>query len=309
MSVSLSAGGFYGRSAASMNALTQRAEVLQTQVSTGRKLQAPSDDPVAYQRLQSLRTAGANDVAFGANVKIAQSVLAQADSTLGSIGEQLQKANELVVQAGNGTLSADAKKAIATQLKDVLSSIVGLANARDARGAPLFGGSEVLAAGQAETPAVTQVASGALAFAAGQPTAIPIGDGQTVQPSVAAGDVLKLKGADGKAGRDLGEVLTAMVATLEAGGAPSTDDVADLSAIAAQNTQAQASVGARAVRVDLQAAYFTQVSTDRETARSDMEDVDVTTAITELQKTMTILSATQASFSKLSSLSLFDYIR
>ncbi len=32
-------------------------------------------------------------------------------------------------------------------------------------------------------------------------------------------------------------------------------------------------------------------------------------AITELQKTMTILSATQASFSKLSQLSLFDYIR
>mgnify|MGYP002718311967 CR=1 FL=1 len=82
-----------------------------------------------------------------------------------------------------------------------------------------------------------------------------------------------------------------------------------LTAITAQNTQAQASVGARAVRVDLQAAYFTQVSTDREAARSEMEDVDVTTAITELQKTMTILSATQASFSKLSSLSLFDYIR
>ncbi|WP_298809828.1 flagellar hook-associated protein FlgL [uncultured Sphingomonas sp.] len=309
MSVSFAASGFYGRSAASMNALTQRAEALQTQVSTGKKLQAPSDDAVAYQRLQGLRTAGANDAAFGANVKIAQSVLAQADSTLGSIGDQLQKANELAVQAGNGTLSDDAKKAIATQLKDVLSSIVGLANAKDARGAPLFGGSEALAAGQAETPAVTQLASGALAFAAGQPSAIPIGDGQSVQPSVAARDVLTVKGADGKAGRDLGEVLTAMIATLEAGGTLSSDDTADLATVTAQNTQAQASVGARAVRVDLQAAYFTQVSTDREAARSDMEDVDVTTAITELQKTMTILSATQASFSKLSQLSLFDYIR
>lgn len=304
MSVSFATSGFYGRSAASMNALTQRAEALQVQVSTGKRLQAPSDDSVAYQRLQGLRTAGANDTAYSANVKIAQGVLAQADSTLGSIGDQLQKANELVVQAGNGTLSADAKKAIAVQLKDVLASIVGLANAKDARGAPLFGGSEAPAAGKAEAPAVTQLATGALAFAAGQPSAIPIGDGQTVQPSVAARDVLTIK-----EGRDLGTVLTDMIATLEAGDTLSSEDVGDLSTITAQTTQAQASVGARAVRVDLQATYFTQVSTDREAARSDMEDVDVTSAITELQKTMTILSATQASFSKLSQLSLFDYIR
>ena len=32
-------------------------------------------------------------------------------------------------------------------------------------------------------------------------------------------------------------------------------------------------------------------------------------SITDLQKTMTVLSATQASFSKLQSLSLFDYLR
>jgi flagellar hook-associated protein 3 FlgL len=31
--------------------------------------------------------------------------------------------------------------------------------------------------------------------------------------------------------------------------------------------------------------------------------------VVELQKTMTILSATQASFTKLSALSLFDYLR
>lgn len=309
MSVSFSTSGFYGRSASAMNALTARAEALQTQVSTGKKLQAPSDDAVAYQRLQGMRVAGADDAAFGANVKIAQGVLASADSTLGSIGDQLQKATELAVQAGNGTLSKDAKQAIATQLKDVLASIVGLANARDARGAPLFGGSEAAVAGQAETPAVTQTATGALTFAAGQPSAIPIGDGQTVQPSVAARDVLKIKDDGTTTGRDIGEVITSMIATLEAGGTLSDDDNADLSAISAQTTQAQASVGARAVRVDLQAAYFTQVGTDREAARSDMEDVDVTTAITELQKTMTILSATQASFSKLSQLSLFDYIR
>jgi flagellar hook-associated protein 3 FlgL len=40
-----------------------------------------------------------------------------------------------------------------------------------------------------------------------------------------------------------------------------------------------------------------------------LEDTDVTTAVTQLQKTLTILQATQASFTKLTSLSLFDYLR
>ena len=51
------------------------------------------------------------------------------------------------------------------------------------------------------------------------------------------------------------------------------------------------------------------VATDREATRSALEDTDVTAAITNLQKTMTILQATQASFTKLASLSLFDYLK
>lgn len=295
--VGVSTRGFYDRSAAAMNALTARAESLQTQVATGKKIQTPSDDAVGYQRLQALKTTGANETAYAANVKIAQGVLAQADSTLGDINTQLTKATELAVQAGNGTLSAEGKAAVATQLRDVLATIVGLANATDARGQALFGGTESGAA-------VTLKADGSLAFAAGQPSAIPIGEGQAVQVGARAGDVLALKD-----GADIGQVLTAMAAALDAGEVPDATTTDALADIAKQATAAQASVGARAVRVDLQAAYFTSAALDREDVRSGIEDVDVTVAITELQKTMTILSATQASFSKLSGLSLFDYLR
>ncbi len=47
----------------------------------------------------------------------------------------------------------------------------------------------------------------------------------------------------------------------------------------------------------------------RETERSSIEDTDLTTAIIELQKATTILQATQASIGRLTSLSLFDYLR
>jgi flagellar hook-associated protein 3 FlgL len=71
----------------------------------------------------------------------------------------------------------------------------------------------------------------------------------------------------------------------------------------------QASLGARAARVELEQAALGSADIDREVARAAIEDTDITAAITELQKTMTVLQATQASFSKLQGLTLFDYLR
>ena len=82
-----------------------------------------------------------------------------------------------------------------------------------------------------------------------------------------------------------------------------------LAAASTQVSAVQASLGARAARVELDQASLKQADTDRETTRSELEDTDITTAVTELQKTMTVLQATQASFTKLSSMSLFDYLK
>ena len=71
----------------------------------------------------------------------------------------------------------------------------------------------------------------------------------------------------------------------------------------------RASVGARAARVDLQQTLLTQSNSDRAELRQSVENVDITGAVADLQQTMTILSATQASFTKLASLSLFDYLK
>ena len=68
-------------------------------------------------------------------------------------------------------------------------------------------------------------------------------------------------------------------------------------------------LGARAARVELQQGLQKEDATNREIARSSLEDVDVTQAYVDLQKQMTALQATQASFSKLTNLSLFDYLR
>jgi flagellar hook-associated protein 3 FlgL len=297
MTFGVSTRNYFDRSNSAMAGLTQQAERLQTQISTGKKLQVASDDSVGYQRLQVLKRTGADEVAYGDNIKIAQATLQQADTQLDTIATQIQQATERALRGANDTLSANDRKSLATELKSILETIVSATNVKDARGQSLFGG-------QAEEAAATLQLDGSLVFATGKQTAIPIGDGQSVEPSVSAGEVLKID-----QGRDIGQVLTSLIASLDTGAAPTATDRDDLAKIAEQVTQAQTSVGARAVRVDLQAAYYTEAATQREDTRSAIEDVDATQAITELQKTMTILQATQASFSKLSQLSLFDYLR
>ena len=76
-----------------------------------------------------------------------------------------------------------------------------------------------------------------------------------------------------------------------------------------QVANVQASVGSRSARVDLQQQLLTTANTDRAELRGKLEQVDVTDAIVQLQQMMTALSASQASFTKLSQLSLFDYLK
>lgn len=295
MSVNLSTSLFYGRATGTMQALQSKLDTLYNQASTGKKLIAPSDDSVGYERLQGIIRANVDGVQDSANVKIAQSVLQQAGTALTQITDQLQRASELVIQGKTGTNSPSARAAIATELEGILASVVSLANSKDARGTPLFGGKDGDAAVTSD--------GGELRFAEGKAAAIPIGDGQSVDATVNAETFLRTDAGD------LGSAIVAMVAALRAGEEVPASAADALTAIATETTATQASLGARAARVDIQAAQIGAAADDREIARTGIEDADITATITELQKTMTILQATQASFSKLSGLSLFDYLR
>lgn len=295
----ISTSRFYDLASARITGLSSRADELQTQVSTGKKLVAPSTDSAAYQRLRGLKTAAADDAAYTGNLTLAAGILQSADTTLTAVTTQLQRASELAVKARTGTQTDETRAAIAAELDEIIGAIAGLANTADSRGQPLFGGMDGSAAAQRQPDG-----SYVLAQTTGAP--IPTGAGQSIQPGEAAARVFKVGGGDAF------QVLADLSAALKAGGdVSSAVDAAlgDLSTAQKQVTTVQASLGARAARVEVEQNHLAEVGTDREEARSAIEDSDITQTVIELQKTMTILSATQASFTKLQGLSLFDYLR
>ncbi len=114
---------------------------LQNQLSTGRRVLTPQDDPVAAaQALVVTQTRGVNQQHMD-NQGQAKSQLGLVDSQLSSLVNVLQVVRERVVQAGNtGTLSQSDRAAIATELQSRLSEIVGIANSDNGVGEYLFSG-------------------------------------------------------------------------------------------------------------------------------------------------------------------------
>ncbi|MBK7425048.1 MAG: flagellar hook-associated protein FlgL [Propionivibrio sp.] len=114
---------------------------LQNQLSTGRRVLTPEDDPVAAAQAlivtQSLEV-NAQQVENQGN---AGSQLGLVDSQLSSLTDLLQNVRERVVQAGNtGTLNNSDRQTIATELESRLSEMLGIANSQNGSGDYLFSG-------------------------------------------------------------------------------------------------------------------------------------------------------------------------
>jgi len=290
----------YNRPASLMTRLTADADRIQTQIATGTKLLAPSDDAGAYLRLQGIRQQNANDGAYAANIGMAQGLLAQTDTTLESVEAQITRALELATQAANGTMSDTNRAAIGKELESIRDTLFALANTKDVRGQPLFGG----ATGDT---AYVKNADGSISFAGtGEPSGIPVADGGSIQPTISGQRVFTT--ADSDVFATLGNLADALKSGTDVKAAAGTA-LDGINSSLDTVSLARASVGARGARLDLKSDQLTQVAETREATRSGIEDTDIPTAVANLQKTLTVLQATQATFTKLTSMSLFNYLK
>ncbi|MBL8397249.1 MAG: flagellar hook-associated protein FlgL [Candidatus Accumulibacter sp.] len=113
---------------------------LQDQISTGRRMLTPADDPVAAA--QALTVTQSKEVAaqYVANQHDARDKLRLADTQLGSLTDVLQGVRSRLVQAGSTILADSDRQTIASELSASLDQVIGLANSRTPAGDYLFSG-------------------------------------------------------------------------------------------------------------------------------------------------------------------------
>lgn len=112
----------------------------QNQLSSGKRVLQPSDDPAASAQILQLNQAQAEVTQYKKNITGATNNLGLEDSQLASVDSLLTRVHEITVQAGDAALTQSDRQALGAELQQRLDELGGLANTRNANGEYIFAG-------------------------------------------------------------------------------------------------------------------------------------------------------------------------
>lgn len=287
--------------------LSRQLDSVQGQIARARRIDAPANDPVGFARAAVLRREQAAAAATQRGIDAGNRRLSATDTALESLGNLVQRARELALQGANGTQSASDRATIALEIRELTAQARSLAETTDSDGQRLFGGAI------ANGPAYAPGPGGSLTWQGGGSA-----------PSVGIGSSSVASGSDGPsvfgitdpvAGtRDLFATLTTLntaLATPDAAlrQAGIATAIGDLDGHIDRIANARGTVGARLSRLDSESERLAKAKLATESDLSTLESLDMPEAIARMQRLLTVLEAAQASFVRISSLSLWDQLR
>src|SRR5690349_18526259 len=125
---------------AALESAQRRVIDTQEQVSSGKRVNKPSDDPVAAARIAHLDASLSRLDQYKSNSDFARNQLGLEESALNSVNDNLQRIRELTLQANNSTTSDNDRKDIAAEVRQARDALLTLANTTDVDGRHLFAG-------------------------------------------------------------------------------------------------------------------------------------------------------------------------
>ncbi|WP_019136056.1 flagellar hook-associated protein FlgL [Cellulomonas massiliensis] len=266
---------------------------LQTQMSSGKKVNLPSDDPAAASDMLRLRTEQNASTQHQRNAADAASWLQTVDTAITGSLSSLRRARDLVVQGGSGAMGQTSKDALADEVESLRDTLLSQANATYV-GRSVFAGTSVDEAFDATTYAWSGTPGGTVER--------PIGPTSSVRVD-----------ADGAAvfGTGTGSVfalLDDIAATLRAGGDPTTHLAAVDDRMGAMLTEL-ASVGARHKTVLQTQETLTAQQVETKSRLSSIEDIDLAEVILELQTQEVAYQGALGAAAKVLQPTLLDFLR
>ena len=130
------------RTNASLSAISKtQADLLtvQNEISTGKRVNSPSDDPSAAAVIQQLQKTLASRDGYATNLQSATSQLSEVDSTLSDLTDLLQQAQTIASANVGSDVTASQRQAAAEVIKSITSQVLSIAN-KQFNGVYLFAG-------------------------------------------------------------------------------------------------------------------------------------------------------------------------
>lgn len=283
---------------------------LQNQLSSGRSLLSPADDPGAAARVLALRENLSRIDQFQRNIENARAQLDNQERVLSGLSGIMIRARELAVSADTETPEFDK---IAVEVRELFGQTLELANTR-VGDSYLFGGHVTDSAPITQTGAFSDPApivayngdSGVIAASIETSTQIDINLtarevflGSTDGDDVADGNFVNLF--------NLLQDLNNRLEDPATYGAP-TGVLGDVDKAIDQINSLRARVGGRSNRLDAASNQLSSLSLASETERSTLEDTDLVEAITQLQQREQALEASLSVSARVVQPSLLDFL-
>jgi flagellar hook-associated protein 3 FlgL len=156
-----------------------RVEAAQELISSGKRINRPSDDPFGTETVMHLRTSQANIDQFRQNAATVNDALLSADTAIGSYEQLLDRARVLLTQGASDSTSAAQRNSIAVEIDSLRQGMISIANAHSGD-RYLFGGTrqDVAPFDSTGVPAATATSQQLVQI---EPGAAPIAAGVTAE--------------------------------------------------------------------------------------------------------------------------------
>ena len=290
-----------------IDGITERQSQLldtQNQLSSGRRVNSPSDDPAAAAEAERLRSREARLGSEQRAIEQARQMLGSADGALGDATDLLQSARESLLAAGNATTGPADRAKYAEQLRQVREQLLSVANRNDGAGGFIFGGQGAVAA---------PIDSSGTVYT-------PVAGMQTVGQEMV--NPVSLDGRENFTAIRTATGTESIFAQLDAAIATLSDPTATIAvSTSASNTALSAvdraldrfsftrtMVGERLKAIDAHEQAITTGSIDNQARLADLVDVDFAKTISAMSQHQTALEAAMKSYATISKMSLFDYV-
>ncbi len=135
----VSTANMYDATLRNLSARQKTLVDLQENLTAGKRVVRPSDDPVAAAQAERALTRISRIQTEQRALDVQRNAIAQAESTLGDAVGLVQEIRQLVVAAGGGALKPEDRKTYANQIQSLREQLTQVINRKDTNGVPLLG--------------------------------------------------------------------------------------------------------------------------------------------------------------------------
>lgn len=270
---------------------------LSNQVSTGKKITKPSDDPVVAMKGMYYRSSLSEVEQYKRNLSELYLWMDNSEASMNQASSGLDRVRELLVQGKTGTNGVDERNAIAEEINQIKEDLVNVANTK-VNGKYLFHGTDI------SNPPVT----------AGNPpqVAANIADGSidSYTVEVSSGVSMKANVNPATFNQEMFDVVQEIQDKMENNDTTGLDELLTrLDSVMNSLSSEKSELGARYNRLEMVESRIDAQEVLANKVLSDNEDVDMEVAITNLSVQESVHNASLSVGARIIQTSLIDFLR